>query len=234
MPHLLEVLGPLVLRTGRRLGPRSLAPSVRWAAVALACATGAAWAGQGPLQALLEGRGGGVVRLVAEIANLCGSGTAVAAAGLAALVIGRGLRRNTLVDAALVLCAAGGWCFLLTHAGQLALAQRRPIEGGEMRFFAPGGHGISGHAAATALLILPVRDILLGGARPLTRRLAAAALMAWAVVVGWSRVWMGMHYGWNVLAGLLLGLWTSAAAVAAWEEATGARATTTGASSGET
>jgi membrane-associated phospholipid phosphatase len=82
-----------------------------------------------------------------------------------------------------------------------------------MKLFALGGHGVSGHAAAAALLFWPVRDVLARGATPGVRRVVTAALVAWAVVVAWSRVWLGMHFVWNVMAGLAMGLFTGFVAV---------------------
>jgi membrane-associated phospholipid phosphatase len=142
----------------------------------------------------------------------------VTAVGIALLLVGRATRKDALLATALVLGVAGAWCFLLTYAGQFVLAEQRPIDGGQMRWFALDGHGVSGHAAATALLALPVRHVLLRRFRPLVRNLVAAALLVWAGVVAWSRVWMGMHHAWNVIAGLALGLWTGSGAVDAWRE----------------
>lgn len=77
-----------------------------------------------------------------------------------------------------------------------------------MKLFAPGGHGVSGHAAAAALLFWPVRDVLARDASPRVRQVVAAALFAWAALVGWSRVWLGMHFVWNVELGLVIGFFT--------------------------
>jgi membrane-associated phospholipid phosphatase len=209
----------LLFATGREM----LRAMVRWRAaqwwcgVALLGSSGLAWANRRTLQSLIEG-GGVVADVIAAFANLCGGGVAVTLVGVGVFGVGRAMRRNALVDAAIVLGVAGCWCFVLVQLGQFVFAEQRPIEGGAMRFFELGGHGISGHAAATALLLLPARDVLLRGSRPLARRLATAALLVWVGIVAWSRVWMGMHHGWNVLAGLALGLWTSSAAVTAWRE----------------
>jgi membrane-associated phospholipid phosphatase len=189
-----------------------------WCWLALVGSAGLAWANKRPLQSLLEGRGHGAADVMAAFANVCGGGVAVTLVGVGVFVVGYFLHKDALVDAAIVLGVAGCWCFVLVQLGQFVFAEQRPIEGGGMRFFGLGGHGISGHAAATALLLLPTRDVLLRGRRPLARHLATAALLVWVGIVAWSRVWMGMHHAWNVLAGLALGLWTSAAAVAAWRE----------------
>lgn len=178
----------------------------------------AAWANQAPLQGAIEGRGGGIARNLAIFANLAGSGWSVAALGLAVFVVATALRQEDLRQAALVLGAGGLWAFLLVQLGQFVLAEQRPVEGGAMRFFALQGHGVSGHAAAAAALILPVRDVWLRRASSGARHLAVSLLTVWAAVVGWSRVWLGMHFAWNVVMGFAIGFWASSGAVTAWRE----------------
>jgi membrane-associated phospholipid phosphatase len=113
--------------------------------------------------------------------------------------------------------------FALASAVALACVYRLPLrlQIEPRLFFARGGHGISGHAAATALLVLPARDVLLRRGTPLIRCVTTVALLTWTAVVGWSRVWMGMHCAWSSLAGAALGFWASAAAVAAWRKVRG-------------
>ena len=189
-------------------------------AVAFVAVAGVAWAGERPLQSAIEGRGGRIASAVATFANLAGSGYAVVALGVLALAAGTWLRKEDLTQAALVLGAAGLWAFLLVQVGQLVLAEQRPIEGGAMRFLALHGHGVSGHAAAAALLILPARDVWLRRASARSRHLAVVLLTTWAAVVGWSRVWLGMHFAWNVVLGFAIGFCASSGAVAAWRERT--------------
>ncbi len=210
-----------VLRVARvALAPSSLPPAQVVCVFAFVAVTVLAWAGERPLQSEIEGRGGRIASAVATFANLAGSGYAVAALGVIAFAAGTLLRKEDLTQAALVLGAAGFWAFLLVQAGQLLLAEQRPIEGGAMRFLALHGHGVSGHAAAAAVLILPARDVWLCRASPRSRHLAVALLTTWAAVVGWSRVWLGMHFAWNVALGFAMGFWASSSAVAAWRERT--------------
>jgi membrane-associated phospholipid phosphatase len=214
-------LAAQVLRVARgALAPSSLRPARVGCALAFVAVTVLAWAGERPLQLEIEGRGGRIASAVATFANLAGSGYAVAALGVVALAAGTLLRKEDLTQAALVLGAAGLWAFLLVQVGQLVLAEQRPIEGGAMRFLALHGHGVSGHAAAAAVLILPVRDVWLCRASSRSRHLAFALLILWAAVVGWSRVWLGMHFAWNVVLGFAVGFWASSDAVAAWRERT--------------
>jgi undecaprenyl-diphosphatase len=217
-------LARLFLGTGRAL----VAAPARWRGahwafcVAFVATLAVAWADERPIQILVEGRGGAIAAAIARFANLTGSGTSVTVLGLGALLFAYFTRDDELVQATLVLAVAGLWALLLVDAGQFVLAEQRPLEGGAMRFLAPGGHGVSGHAAATALLVLPVRDVWLRRATPLSRHVAAASLSVWAAVVGWSRVWLGMHFAWNVLAGVAIGFWASSSAVAVWRQS-GAR-----------
>jgi membrane-associated phospholipid phosphatase len=112
-----------------------------------------------------------------------------------------------------VLAVAGVWCFALTQLGQLVLAEARPIEGGAMHWLARGGHGVSGHASAAGMLYSPIRRVLARDLRAADRQLVTAALAAWAVIIAWSRMWMGMHYLWNVMLGLALGFFTGSSVV---------------------
>ncbi len=148
---------------------------------------------------------------------------AIAATTAVAFIAGRWARRRALGDAALVLGVAGVWCFIFTKTGQFVLAERRPTEGGTMKLLALGGHGVSGHAAAASLLFSPVRDLLFSpvrdllarGATPGVRRMVTAGLLARAIVVAWSRVWLGMHFVWNVMLGLAIGFFTGLVAARA-------------------
>jgi undecaprenyl-diphosphatase len=198
--RLLQHIGHAVVRAPARCRAR------QWALVAaLVAATLLAYAEKRPLQAFFRRGDNEFERSVAEFANVFGSGVAMTCLGFIAYVLGRWSRKRAVVDAAIVFAAAGLWCLALTSIGQFVFAEHRPNDGGAMRFFALGGHGVSGHSSAAALLYWPVRDILVRGAKMSVRRAAGAAFVAWAIVVGWSRVWLGMHFVWNVLFGFAIG-----------------------------
>jgi membrane-associated phospholipid phosphatase len=177
-------------------------------ALSWAGATVAAYEAKFPLQAFVQGAGGRGAYLVAEAINTCGSGLAMVLLGATALLAGRWWRKPALVDAVWVFAAAGLWCWLLTTLGQLVLSERRPRDGGAMLLLALGGHGVSGHASAAGLLFGPVRNVLARNAPARTRGLVTVALLVWAAWVGWSRVWLGMHFVWNVVLGLGIGFFT--------------------------
>lgn len=181
-------------------------------AVAVAATTVVLYLEKWPIQAVVQRDGDGVARLLATFADACGSGQAMTLLGVLALLAGRWARRPALVDAAVAFAAAGAWCWLFTKLGQVVLAERRPNDGGAMRLFALDGHGVSGHAAAAALLYGPVHAILARGATPRVRRAVGAGWLAWTVIVAWSRVWLGMHFVWNVVLGLAIGFFTGSSA----------------------
>ena len=189
------------------------APS-RWRARdwALLCAflvaTVIAYREKWPMQSLLQGTGGSVAHALAELADVPGSDLAMVSYGVAAFVVGRCAKKRALVDAAIALGAGGAWCWALTKAGQLVLAESRPIEGGAMHWMALGGHGVSGHAAAAALLFWTARDALETNVRGPLRRAAEFGLLAWAILVCWSRVHLGEHFVWNVMLGFAVGTFT--------------------------
>jgi membrane-associated phospholipid phosphatase len=166
-----------------------------------------------PVQALIERSDGAAARLVAESADVLGSGLATVGYGVAALVAGRLANKRGLVETALALGAGGTWCWVLTKAGQIVFAESRPKAGGAMHWMALGGHGVSGHASAAALLLWTVRGRL-GTGGPL-RRVATTALLGWAITIGWSRVYLGQHFLWNVMLGFAIGSFTGSVATRA-------------------
>lgn len=157
------------------------------------------------LQALVQYKGPRVLDAIARVADHLGSGIATIGFGLAALAFGRLTRRPACVNAALALGARGIPCWLITMAGQIVLAESRPNEGGAMHWFAFGGHGVSGHAAASALVFWTVRGTMVRDAEAPVRRAVTAALLGWALLVGWSRVYLGEHFVWNVMLGYFVG-----------------------------
>ncbi len=201
-------------RTTLRTGLDLVTVPMRWRAqhwvvfFAVAATAVIAYVQKRPVQAFVESGGDGGARALALVASACGGGFAVTALGLAAFVGGRWGRKRLLVETAFAFGAAGTWCWICVAVGQLVLAERRPNDGGVMKLFALAGHGVSGHAAAAALLFWPVRDVLARGVTPRFRLLVTAALLGWAALVGWSRMWLGMHFAWNVELGLAAGFFT--------------------------
>jgi undecaprenyl-diphosphatase len=118
---------------------------------------------------------------------------------LALLVAGR--RR----DALFVIVVTGG-AMLLTNAIKVTLERPRPSSGGLVSVASaswPSGHASSSIALYGALAVIASR-----GAPPWGRAAIWAGLGGLAVLVGASRVYLGVHYPSDVVAGWLLGgLW---------------------------
>lgn len=217
MPADLRRIPVLFLAVGREMRETVAAPSRwsahRWIAVFVSVAgLAVAYAAKWPIQTFVSSPRCPAAGFVAAVIDVCGSGYAMLGMGWAIYVLGRRARGSALSRFALALAAGGLWCWLLTIAGQWLLAEQRPSEGGAMRFFATGGHGVSGHASAAALLYSPVLELLAEPWGPSGRRTARIGLVGWAGLVGWSRVWLGRHFLWNVALGFAIGSFTGACA----------------------
>lgn len=213
----------LFLHTGRLIAGAPLR-SRRWTArqwawrAAFASVVALAYYEKRPLQALIQGNGGPTARAVAEFINDNASGVGMTGLILGSYAVGALFRKKPIKQTSVVLCVGAIWAALLWSAGRLILAEHRPVYGGDMHFFALDGHGFSGHEAVAAVILLPVRSVLLRHSPRLTRSALTATIVGWMALVGWSRVFLGMHFGWNILSGLAVGLWAGAAAVEAYQE----------------
>jgi membrane-associated phospholipid phosphatase len=63
----------------------------------------------------------------------------------------------------------------------------------------------SGHATQTAAIVPVLALVLTAGTAGAYRRLALAGAILFVIAVGWSRVYLGVHYASDVVAGWLLG-----------------------------
>jgi membrane-associated phospholipid phosphatase len=165
-----------------------------------------------PLQGVLGGSGSGPFAVVSNVVRVIGDGGPVGLLAFVLYAAGRTLRWPRGLETSTTLAAAGIWCLALTQLGQFVFAEARPIHGGAMHFFAGGGHGVSGHASAATLLLWPL-IYATRGARRSVRVATVVALVAWSLLVGITRVWLNMHFAWNVLAGWLVGEVTGRLAV---------------------
>jgi membrane-associated phospholipid phosphatase len=177
-----------------------------WAtALATTAAIWTAYVHKWQLDAMLRGRSASWATSLSAFVNVVGSGVAAVVLAVGWLLAARLRRSPRCFEGAVAFASGGVCCWVLTELGRFVLAERRPIDGGTFRFLALGGHGVSGHAAAAALLFGPVVAVALRGASPRARRLAAAGLLLWIAFVGYSRVALGMHFAWNVLLGFAIG-----------------------------
>ncbi len=145
---------------------------------------------------------------VLRFANAAGGGWPLTAFGVTLFIVGA-VASERAKRAAIVFGVAGIFCFIVVRVGGFVLAESRPRDGGAMHFFAFGGHGISGHANAAALLLFPIRDILAARSSRRTRAVITIVFVSWALFIGWSRVAMGMHHAWNVVLGWAFGFYVS-------------------------
>jgi len=141
-----------------------------------------------------------------------GNGGASVCYGATTFVIGRWSKRRVWVDLALTLATGGMWCSALTKVGQFVLAEARPSDGGVMHFLTGDGDRVSGHASAVALVYVATQGILTRNDPPTVRHAVRAGLLAWVVIVGWSRIHFGAHFAWNVVLRLAIGHFTGSVA----------------------
>src|ERR1700677_2941645 len=122
----------LFLAAGRRFVRGPSWPAILVAA-GLLSSVAPAYAWKRPIAALFMGQGHGPAHRLAQIASTVGEGATVTLLVAAVLLLGRGLRRDAVVDTMIVFGIAGAWCWLFTRIGQTVLAEQRPIDGGAMR-----------------------------------------------------------------------------------------------------
>ncbi|MEU5432604.1 phosphatase PAP2 family protein [Streptomyces sp. NPDC020719] len=138
------------------------------------------------------------------------------------LVVGAGLLAGR--DARQRLCAAAGALAVLAlgqavrHGLMAAIARPRPSVADWATHTHPSGYSFpSGHATTAALTAGLVAAAVLSRSRSTGARLAVALVLVWGAAVGLSRVYLGVHWLSDVVAGwlfaaawLALGAWVGA------------------------
>jgi membrane-associated phospholipid phosphatase len=136
----------------------------------------------------------------------------------ALLVIGtvaaRGRVTARLKSGAGLTVVASTGIFVESHINALIGRARPPVA--DWAGAAGGPSFPSGHTTAATLFAVCVAWALMARARARWPRRAIWAVAAlYAAVIGWSRIWLGVHWPTDVLAGLLFGVaWTCAARAA--------------------
>jgi membrane-associated phospholipid phosphatase len=148
---------------------------------------------------------------VARIADVMGSGQAMFAYWVVLAITAARTGDPKLRVFVREFAKSGALGFVIFESSRFALAERRPKEGGEMRFFAGRGHGVSGHTFAAALLHGPIMSAWGPSLSRRNRALLSASLYAWVALIAWSRVRLDEHYVWNVMLGARIGLRVSGA-----------------------
>ena len=166
-----------------------------------------------PVQNFFGGDGLGWIDEIADIGRDFGDFELPLGIGLLLLFVGCLKNRSKWMESGAALLAAAAMAGVVVLLGQFVLAEQRPRDGGAMMFFNIEGHGISGHATSSALILWPIRNILLKDRSEAVRTMVSVLLISWAFMVAWSRMWHGRHFMWNVLFGLAIGFSAGYAAV---------------------
>lgn len=152
---------------------------------------------------------------VARVVRWAGMSEAVLAA-LFVIGLTASIRRGVLprLNSALALTAIAGAGVAVEDAINTLIGRARPPVA-DWAGPAGGSSFPSGHTTVATLFALACAWALTSRVRPgWPRRLVFAAAGCYPVVVGWSRIWLGVHWPTDVLAGWLFGLaWMSGAMV---------------------
>ncbi|MFH7595223.1 phosphatase PAP2 family protein [Streptomyces racemochromogenes] len=140
---------------------------------------------------------------VAAARAVTDTGTGVipyAALLLVGLYVGRTARQRCGLASALMVCLGAGQA--LRYAAMSVVARPRPPVG-DWAAHASGWSFPSGHTTTAAMTAgLAIAALSLGGRR--VSRLAICVIGLWGAAVGLSRVYLGVHWFTDVLAGWLL------------------------------
>jgi len=110
--------------------------------------------------------------------------------------------RNRSVLPVATVAAAAGLAWVLAHVAKAVAGRPRPYEVmADAVLRQQPAHGTSFPSSHTAVTLAVAIALVPFLARPL-----AAAGIAYAVLVGWSRVYLGVHYPLDVLAGAGIGM----------------------------
>lgn len=156
------------------------------------------------------------LKVVTALGTFVGMGTLVA---IGSVVLVRAGRRRLL--GFLLVVSAGGW--VLNNAIKLAVGRPRPTFEDPLAT----AHGLSfpsGHAMNSAAILGALLLVFLPAVAPARRRVVAALTVALVVLIGFTRLALGVHYLTDVVAGFVLGLAWLAACVALfsiWREERG-------------
>lgn len=175
-----------------------LAGFVLFAASWLVCALGTAtWDTR--VSREINAPASGVVAVLTPVSKLfLPAGIAVAVV-LGAVYVW--LRNRSMIPIA-VAVASAGLAWILAHAAKAAVSRARPYEVIPNAILRQDpAHGTSFPSAHTCVAVAVVVVLI-----PFISRRAAMAAMGYAVLLGWSRVYLGVHYPLDVLAGAGLGL----------------------------
>lgn len=201
-----------VLHTGRAIWFRATHPSARqaWIFGGLALATAELQQRKLDLQGEAQEARGTRSNQLSNTLRPFGEAI-VPVAALTTYFIGRWAGSDRARRAGLILSESAGFTALTTEIGQYVLSEQRPSDGGQLRYFRPGGHGISGHTSIVASMAVPLDRLFFhiqpddGGWERFGKILGKGFVYTLPVATGWSRINDDKHYAWNVLLGLGVG-----------------------------
>lgn len=163
------------------------------------------WVGSADLAAdreLAAHRTGPLVTATGIFTMLASTPVVVALTGVAAVAFRLAYHRWR--EAAFVVCAVAGETLIFLTTTLLVHRDRPPVS--HLDAAPPTSDFPSGHTAASVCLWGAVAAVvLLRHHRPLLRAVAVAVAVLLPLLVGTSRLYRGMHFPTDVLAGLLLG-----------------------------
>lgn len=148
---------------------------------------------------------------ISMTAKRLGDTSTAPAIGLLLLLQGLAFRQERVHETGLMVLESAMYTGLFTEIGKFVLSEQRPDQGGDLRFFQSGGHGVSGHAAIAASLAAPLSRGLFrldpddGRWARFGKRLGKGFAYGLPVLTGLSRIEDDRHYAWNVVLGLALG-----------------------------
>lgn len=238
-PRIDDVIGPPFVAPGDGLGnrldnaapaglrERVLAPAPQpglgalvTSLLAFAAAAGlyAAFTGGGPaladsalLSESIEVRSGGLTQLAVFVTNI---GNTTSMAVLAVAVAGWCWYRGRRADAVLAIVAMAGSAALFNTLKNVFDRPRPPIAD---RLVQAGNESLpSGHATMSIVVIGTIVVLAWAGRSAMTRAVLVLAAVMWVGAVGATRVYLGVHWFSDVVAGWLVGAAWLALCVAVW------------------
>jgi len=151
-------------------------------------------------------------------------------AALSTYLIGRMTGSERTRRTGLILTESAAFTFATTELLQYVFAEERPNDGGELRYFQGGGHGVSGHTSIAASMAVPMDRMFFrlagddSGAVRFGKIVGKALVYGAPVATGWSRMNDDKHYAWNVVLGLGVGYMMGDFVMGAHEPEAGTRA----------
>ena len=143
--------------------------------------------------------------------KILGNAGIVPGIGMLLFLQGKIFSQPQVHETGLMVLESALYTAIFTEAGRFILAEQRPDEGGDMKFFQSSGHGISGHASIAASIAAPLSRGLFGidpddgRWSRFGKRFGTGVAYSLPVLTGLSRIEDNRHYAWNVALGLTLG-----------------------------